>query len=390
MSQLKVNTIRHTGASSDAITLANDGTATARITNNLSNRQINMNGAMRVSQRGTSFSFAHDGTTSGYTIDRFKYTMTSCDSYDCTVTQDSSGPDGFSKSLKVTTGTAESAIAAGEYSYIDTRLEGWDVQHLNYGDADAKATLVSFWVKSSVTGTFGFSIYRGESTDRIINVPYTISSANTWEKKTLAINGDTAQAVGDVSTEKLRLMWTLWAGTGMTSAGASNTWTNYSGDATKFQAGHVTNTLATTAGATFYLTGVQFEVDNGSGVATDFEHRRYIDEFNRCQRYYFVACKGDNVPFCAGESHNGSQFVGFIKYPTEMRATPTLKHNDGTSYYQCYGNSTSDNCDSVGTSRNCPTGFVVALSGNLSLTQGTGTYARTANASALIAFDAEL
>ena len=191
MSQLKVDTIRHTGASSDAITLASDGTATAKITGGitqgLSHRNMITNGEMLVKQRSGDISFAHDGTRSGNVVDSFKYTMTTCDSYDCTVSHANSGPLGFSKSFKVTTGTAESAIAVSEYSYIDTRLEGWDCQRLYYGDANAKAATLSFWVKSSVTGTFGFGIYRGESTDRIINVPYAISSANTWEKKTLAI-----------------------------------------------------------------------------------------------------------------------------------------------------------------------------------------------------------
>ena len=174
-------------------------------------------------------------------------------------------------------------------------------------------------------------------------------------------------------------------GTNLTASGASvNTWAAQSDTE---RTPDSTSTWWTTNNATFELTGVQLEA---SDHATEFEHKKYRQELIDCQRYYFVAAKGDNVPFCNGESHNGSQFIGFIKYPTEMRATPTLKHNDGTDYYQCYGNGGSDGCDSIGQARNCPTGFVVSVSGNLSLAQGTGTYARTANASALIAFDAEL
>ena len=334
MSQLKVNTIRHTGASSDAITLASDGTATAKITGGitqgLSNRNMITNGEMLVKQRPGDISFAHDGTRVGNVVDCFKFSMTTCDSYDCTVSHANSGPvtdaGGFSKSFKVTTGTAESAIAVSEYSYIDTRLEGWDCQRLYYGDANAKAATLSFWVKSSVTGTFGFSIYRGESTDRIINVPYAISSANTWEKKTLAIPGDTAQAVGNTNTERMRFMWTLWAGTGMTSAGASTSWTNYSGDATKFQAGHVTNTLATTAGATFELTGVQFEEGT---IATDFEHTSYSDALAKCQRYYYLIGGTENSQYSiTGAGHmglNGSDknIKTWISFPVSMRTTPS-------------------------------------------------------------------
>ena len=152
--QLKTDAIRHTGASSDAITLANDGTATAKITGGitqgLSNSNMITNGEMLVKQRPGDISFAHDGTRVGNVVDCFKFSMTTCDSYDCTVSHANSGPvtdaGGFSKSFKVTTGTAESAIAVSEYSYIDTRLEGWDCQRLYYGDANAKAATLSFWV----------------------------------------------------------------------------------------------------------------------------------------------------------------------------------------------------------------------------------------------------
>jgi hypothetical protein len=147
-----------------------------------------------------------------------------------------------------------------------------------------------------------------------------------------------------------------------------------------------TSTWWTTDDAQLEITGFQLEVGD---TATDFEFRSYGDELSRCERYYFLAAKGDNVPFMNGECHNGSQIYGFIKFPTEMRATPTLKTVSGTDYYQCYGNSGSDGCDDVTQARNCPTGFVAALSGNLSLQQNSGSYVRTGNANALVAFDAE-
>ena len=155
-----------------------------------------INGGMQISQRGTSFSFAHDGTTSGHTLDRFQFVTGNTDEYDCTVSQYSmSASDlnttGHSNALKVLTGTAESAIANDEEVHISYKIEAQDLQDLQYGTAAAKTVTLSFWVKSSVTGTYAVTGYKDDSTTRIINRTYTIDSANTWEKKTISIVGDT-------------------------------------------------------------------------------------------------------------------------------------------------------------------------------------------------------
>ena len=122
MSQLKVNTIRHTGASSDAVTLASDGTCTAKITNNLSNRNLIINGAMCVSQRGSTF---HYTSTTSYGLDRWRHTVGSSFNFDTTMTQDSSGPDGFIKCLKVTPDSAVTPTGSHNAA-ISQRLEGQD------------------------------------------------------------------------------------------------------------------------------------------------------------------------------------------------------------------------------------------------------------------------
>ena len=386
MSQLKVDTIRHTGATSDAITLANDGTATAKITN-YPHRNLIINGAMQVHQRGTA------STSNGMnTMDRW---ATSCNGNDEVPEQhehglssSDTGPweKGFRKSWYIRNGNQTSGAGADDRVTIQYKFEAQDIAKSgwDYTSASSYVTL-QFWVMSSIAQNFYGHFTSEDGTAQSYIFETGSLSANTWKHVTVTIPGNSNITVDNDTGLGFYIEFVMFRGTNKTASGkALNTWAAFDSAA---RVPDMTTTWYTTDNATFELTGVQLEVGD---TATDFEHRSYIDEFNRCQRYYFVACKGDNVPFCAGESHNGSQFVGFIKYPTEMRATPTLKHNDGTSYYQCYGNSTSDSCDSVGTSRNCPTGFVVALSGNLSLTQGTGTYARTANASALIAFDAEL
>ena len=160
-----------------------------------------INGGMKISQRGTSFTFAHNGTTTAYTLDRFKFEMVNSDEYDCTVSQYSMSSaeintTGHTKALKVLTGTAESAIANDEYFRCYSGTEGQDVQDFLHGTASAKTATLSFWVKSSITGTFGSNIFRSVSSGsgRMINLSYTINAVDTWEKKTILIVGDTGGA----------------------------------------------------------------------------------------------------------------------------------------------------------------------------------------------------
>ena len=175
-------------------------------------RNLIINGAMRVAQRGTSISYAHDGTTSAYCLDRFKFILSSNnDQLDGTITQVSDGPTGFANSLKWTTGTAETTIDANESVYLEHKIEAQNLQHLEYGASTAKAITLSFYVKSSVTGTFTCGIYAGDSA-RIIGSTYTINSANTWERKTITFAGDTGGTINNDTGEGLRPVWSLVAG----------------------------------------------------------------------------------------------------------------------------------------------------------------------------------
>ena len=288
--------------------------------NNLSGNNLFINGAMICSQRGTSFSFAHDGTTAGYTIDRLYCNTTSLDEFDGTISQDSTVPDGegFSKSLKLLTGTAESGVGSGERLEIWQKLEGQDLQHLAYGSSAAKKVTLSFWVRSSITGTFGFSIYKNESAgDRIVNKPYTISAANTWEKKTCTIDGDTVRAITNDTGERARLVWFLLSGSDFTSGSAQSSWNGYTTNT--FAAGHAQNGVATTAGATWYITGIQLEIGS---IATEFDHKSYGEELARCQRYFYRNSGNKIVLF---NSYNSAtdNFWAEMYLPTTMRAAPT-------------------------------------------------------------------
>ncbi len=262
-----------------------DVNSSAETNNNFRNRIIN--GGMKISQRGTSFSFAHDGTSNGYHLDRFKIFLHNTDEYDCTVSQYSMtaaeiNTTGHTKALKLLTGTAESAIANDEYARITYRPEAKDIQDFLHGTASAKTITLSFWVKSSVAGTFGFNLYRyvSSGTARIINLSYTIDVANTWEHKTIQIPGDTGGNLApNDTTAGFILIWQLASGSDRYSTAATS-WGDY---ATTRLMGNHSDAVITTASADWYLTGVQLEIGT---VATPFEHRPISVELSLAQRYY--------------------------------------------------------------------------------------------------------
>ena len=284
-----------------------------------------INGGMTVSQRHTSTT-----NSNAFVVDRFQAQVTQMDELAQTLEQSSDAPDGFGKSIKITTTTPESSIASNEQFRIQTKLEGQDFQDLAYGTSAAKTITISFYVKASITGTFGFTVYREDSTDRVITAPYTINSANTWERKTITITGDTAgPAITNDNTERFRLMWGLASGSQFNTASPS--WSNYS--SANLLGGHVTNTLVTTNNATWQLTGVQLEVGS---VATDFEHRSMHTETLLCKRYFnnfgATTATGTSATYmliAGGYARFGSAnsiALQRIFYDVEMRANPTITY----------------------------------------------------------------
>ena len=278
-----------------------------------SNRNLIINGAMQVSQRGTSSTGLH--TSGYYTVDRFSLIFGNEDELRVTMTQNAvTDLPGFANSLKVQTTTAESAIAADESYYIINRYEGQDFQQLKYGTSNALSTTLSFYVKSSVTGTFAVAIYQTDGND-IIGSTYTINSADTWEKKEITFAGNTLAAIVDDNTNAIMIDWFLAAGSNFTSVD-NTSWGGY--ETGKLAYGHGTNAVATTTNATWEITGVQWELGE---QATPFEHRSFGDELRRCQRYYQVPT---NNAMYAGTS-NGSSQIANIGVPliTTLRADPT-------------------------------------------------------------------
>ena len=276
MSTLKVGGIRGVSASSDAITVANDGTCSANITNNLSNRRINHNGAMFVNQRGNVTGI----TATGYNgPDRLRTTI-----YGGTFSF-SRGDSGstlpeFPRCFKIDCTSAASAPTGTQECKIGYDMEGDDVQQIMYGSSSAKKTTLTFYIRSNKTETYTVWYYRTNG-QRMNAVNFTVSSANTWEKKTITIDGDTSDPITNTNDSGIKFEFVLASGPGFKSGSALNgSWSDlvnvnrYVGNTGSF--GQSTDDV-------IEITGIQFEVGS---VATDFEHRSFGEELLKCQRYY--------------------------------------------------------------------------------------------------------
>ena len=292
-------------------------------------RNIVINGAMQVAQRGTQVT---GNTSGGYvTVDRFAFSMVSREEAVFTIDQASDAPAGFTKSFKITTTTAESAIDAADAFWVEQKLEGQDVTQLKNGSSDAEKVTLSFYVKSSVTGTFGLSLYKGDNTGRIINVTYSISAANTWERKVITFDGDTSGGgIDNDATEGFRVVWHLASGSDYDSVN-STSWANYS--TTNWAGGHAQDGVITTTNATWQITGVQLEVGS---QATPFEHRSFGEELALCERYFERwNSSGDNESLISvGFVLNSGRVLANYKYNTPKRVDPTGT-NSGASGFSC-------------------------------------------------------
>jgi len=278
----------------------------------LSNRSLIINGAMTISQRGTSFSPPSNGA---YVVDRFhQYQGGGGVLY---YEQSTDAPSGFINSLKVTVNTADSSIASGDYYYMRYEAEGLDCSRLSLGTSDAQEFTFSFYVKSSLTGTFS-GAFQNAAVNRSYVFEYTINSANTWERKTVTISGDTSGTWLINNSVGLRVAFDL--GNGSSVRSSSGSWAaagNYG------SSGSVE--LIGTASATWQITGVQLEVGD---TATPFEHpRSYGDELARCQRYYY-RLGGSGRASTPGAS-NASQGYADIFFPVTMRTSPSFSNGGG-------------------------------------------------------------
>ena len=387
MSQLKTNAIRHTTATSDAITLASNGTATAKITNNLSNRNLIINGSMQVNQYGASST-----TASSRVCDRFRVGWGGADealTYSKhALTSSDTGPweKGFKHSLHIQNGNQTSGAGTGDYASINYRTEAQDIVNSGWVHTSTSSYLTfSFWVKSSVAQNFYVVITNNDGTNYNYPVETGSLSANTWTKVTKTIPGNSNLTINNDNGKGLEFDLQLFRGTDTTGSVTLNQWATTDNNA---RCPDMTSTWWTTNDATFEITGVQLEVGE---VATEFEHRSYADDLRRCQRYYYnhVTDTGTILAVCNVTAYNSSTGHGVLHFPVTMRANPSIDATTGTNYYMIHGNGGSTNSNTFGLESVGQNSILCAVSG--SYTQGYGYFVRTpANSASKISFSAEL
>ena len=389
MSQLKVNTIRHTGATSDAITLANDGTATARITNNLSNRNLIINGAMNIFQRGTS------STSTGYqTMDRMYFYWTGHDEaleqHESPLTNaNDSGPweKGFRKSFYMRNGNQTSGAGAGDLASFQYTVEAYDLatSGWNCTDPNSKLTL-SFWVMSSVAQTFYGYLYINDGGGDSFSYSTGALSANTWKYVTVTIPGHADLAVDFDNGPGMTIYLQPFMGTDRTTSGHTlGAWQSWdSANRTPDN----TSTWWTTNDASLEITGLQLEVGD---TATDFEHRSYGDELLRCYRYYYR--QGDGVDWGYTIVDNDNQWMDtVVHFPVDMRIAPTAVEGSGDSGDYRVRRDTTKTCTGGPNFNTAGTKAGVVRFGVSSHGWSTGDVARaySGSSSAFIGWSAEL
>jgi hypothetical protein len=311
-----------TGIAGEAMLRAETPQEQQALLGNFGRRNLVYNGAMKVAQRATSQTGI--STTAGYyTLDRWAYYAGNSGTKAYTMSQASDGPDGFANSLKLEC-TTSGSVASNSNVYVRQFFEGQDLQQIGFGTSSAKHLTVSFWVKSSVTGTYTLSLYRQDNV-RTSGLAYTVNSANTWEYKSLTFNPDTTGALNDDNNNSMQIAFFISAGTDLQSGTFTNgTWKPYT--ASEYAAhGHAN---VATSGDTWQITGVQLELGK---VATPFEHRSYGEELALCQRYYQEYGGSYYYPFTMAVGISSTLARSIFTFPVPMRAAPTFTSTNATS-----------------------------------------------------------
>jgi len=278
-----------------------------------------INGDMRIDQRNAG---AAVNNANSYTLDRWYFMQGQASATVAfNLQQSSTAPANFSNSLGITVGTAANP-GASNYSCLYQRIEGYNTADFNWGSASATPITLSFWVYSSVTGTFGVAIQNSANTRSYVGT-YTINSANTWEYETITIPGDTAGTWLKTNGAGMLIHWDMGVGTGQSTT--AGTWQagNYLGLTSGAK-------LSVTAGATFYITGVQ--VEKGT-TATAFDYRQYGTELHLCQRYCHV-WSSLGLSYCwLGIGYTGTNSAqAHYKYPQIMRSVPSVTFSEQNKF----------------------------------------------------------
>jgi hypothetical protein len=291
--------------------LADGAVTTEKLVADVNFRNIIINGDMSIAQRSTSV--ASISTVGYYTIDRFKLTDASSGTWTQSQSTDVPTGQGFATSLKMDCTTADASPSSGDSLVLQQLIEGQNLQYLKKGTSSAESTTLSFWVKSNKTGTYICEL-RDIDNNRTISQSYTISSANTWEKKTITFAGDTTGALGNDNAESLRCNFYLNAGSDYTSGTLQTSW----GGRTNANRAVGQVNLADSTANEWYITGVQLEVGTS---ASDFEFLPYDVNLRRCERYYQL------LQGFEGSMRTSVGFGCTTMFRTQMRSAPSVTNS---------------------------------------------------------------
>jgi hypothetical protein len=376
MSTLAVNSV--TDANGGNTATINSMTPTADSLQGFRNRIIN--GDMRIDQRNAGAAVTVNSTGVAYPVDRNGFSgIGSAGVF--TAQQDSSAPSSFVNSVKVTVTTAAASYASTDNYLYEQRIEGTNVSDLAWGSASAKTVTLSFWVRSSQTGTFSGAL-SNSARDRSYPFNYSISVADTWEQKSVTIDGDTSGTWLTTTGVGIRVLLNLGAGTDrLGTAGAWN------GNRNVGATGSVQ--LMDTLNATWYITGVQLEVGS---VATPFERRPYGTELSLCQRYYYkVQATGASSFFGVGYNSSTTVANALTSFPVQMRVAPSALEQSGTASDYRIQQASPVTCSSVPIINTSDIWAVTTIFTVASgLTAGNAIMFRSANSNAFLAWSAEL
>jgi hypothetical protein len=345
---------------------------------NFKNRIIN--GAMVIDQRNAGASVTP--ADNAYTLDRWQSRLSQASKY--SVQQSSTAPSGFNNSLLVTSLSAYT-VGASEFFQMRQIIEGFNIADLGFGTASAKTITLSFWVRSSLTGTFGGVLSNADG-NRVYVFSYSISVADTWEQKTVTITGDTTGTWGTTTSGGFVVAWSLGAGASV--SGSAGSW-----GSTLFRGVTSGTSVVGTNGATLYITGVQLEKGI---VSTPFDFRPYTTELQLAQRYYYKVFPNaaSRVLSISGFNYSAAGSEALLSFPVTMRTRPTALEQTGTAAHYSVFNSggTPVSCNVVPAYNGYTTenSAMVDTSVASGLVAGNSTILMTSNAAAYLAWSAEL
>ena len=306
------------------------------VENNLTFRNTIINGDMRVAQRQTSSTGLTSSTTAPG-VDRFNLTISGLGTWTVQQSTDVPTGEGFSNSLKFDNTTADASPASGDFAMCQYKYEGQHLQGFNKGTASAKKFAVSFYVKSSKTGTHIVSL-SDQDNSRQVSQAYTVDSADTWEHKKMIFPADTTGTFDNDNAFSMQIFWWLGAGSDRTSGTLNTSW----GSITNANRAVGQVNLADNTSNNWYITGVQVEVGD---QCSEFEHLPFEVQEQRCQRYCMVYGNGQNF---SGGYYNATSYVCEIYFPTKMRAAPSVSCTDISNSIRVYTNGGIDYLDTLG------------------------------------------